>query len=52
MLVFLWGGKAARDLIGKLGVDPDGKITRLSAEQWECCFLELLDKVPGKYHPG
>jgi 23S rRNA (adenine-N6)-dimethyltransferase len=43
--------KQVRDLTGKLGVDPDGKITRLSAEHWACSFRELMDKVPDRYHP-
>lgn len=44
--------KQVRELTGKLGVDPDGKITRISAGQWAYCFREMLDKVPEKYHQG
>jgi 23S rRNA (adenine-N6)-dimethyltransferase len=48
----LFRKKQVRDLIGNLDLDPDGKITRLTPAQLACCFRELLDKVPEKYHPG
>jgi ribosomal RNA adenine dimethylase family protein len=24
----------------------------LAAKQWECCFLEMLERVPEKNHPS
>jgi len=41
-----------REISEKYGINLDNKIVHLTAKQWECCFLEMLEKVPEKYHPS
>ncbi len=39
-------------LITKYGIDLNNVVTALSATQWSACFMEMLKKVPEKYHPA
>lgn len=40
-----------REVSEKYGISPDKKVVHLSAEQWFGCFIEMLAKVPERYHP-
>jgi len=41
-----------RTIADKYGINLNCQIVSLTAKQWECCFLEMLDNVPEKYHPS
>lgn len=51
VLKTLFRKSQVREISEKYGIIPDCKIVSLSANQWEYCFMEMLDKVPEKYHP-
>lgn len=40
-----------REISEKYVINPDNQIVSLTPRQWECCFFEMLEKVPEKYHP-
>jgi len=40
-----------KEISVKYGVNLDFPIASLSVNQWKNCFLEMLNKVPEKYHP-
>src|SRR5690554_1095235 len=44
--------KQVRAISEKLGIQLDLKIVRLSPNQWQGCFLEMLEVVPEKFHPS
>jgi 23S rRNA (adenine-N6)-dimethyltransferase len=40
-----------REIGIKYGINLNCQIVNLSANQWKCCFMEMLENVPAKYHP-
>lgn len=51
VLKLLFRKSQVREIAVKHGIDLDCKVVLLSAEQWAGCFLEMLHKVPEKFHP-
>jgi 23S rRNA (adenine-N6)-dimethyltransferase len=41
-----------RVIADKYGINLNCQIVSLTAKQWECCFLEMLERVPEKNHPS
>lgn len=41
-----------RVIADKYGINLNCQIVSLAAKQWECCFLEMLERVPEKNHPS
>lgn len=44
--------KQVRLISQKFGIDINSQIVSLSSTQWKCCFLEMLEVVPEKFHPS
>jgi len=44
--------KQVRSVSEKHGIDLNTKIVCLLPNQWESCFLEMLEFVPEKFHPS
>lgn len=40
-----------RVIADKYGINLNCQIVSLAAKQWECCFLEMLERVPEKTIP-
>lgn len=51
VLKTLFRKNQVRGISEKYGINLNCQIVSLSANQWKCCFMEMLDKVPEKYHP-
>ena len=51
VLKTLFRKNQGRGISEKYGINLNCQIVSLSANQWKCCFMEMLDKVPEKYHP-
>lgn len=47
----LFRKKQVNEISEKYGINLNCQIVNLSANQWKYCFIEMLDKVPEKYHP-
>jgi len=47
----LFRKRQVRRISGKYRINLDQKVINLTAAQWWCCFMEMLDVIPEKYHP-
>ncbi|HLR00078.1 MAG TPA: rRNA adenine N-6-methyltransferase family protein [Sphingobacterium sp.] len=43
--------RQAREVCRKHRIEENLIVTKITARQWVCCFLEMMDKVPKRYHP-
>ena len=43
--------RQVRELAAKINLDPDRQAACLTAVQWSKCFVEMIEKVPGQFHP-
>src|SRR5690554_2399075 len=41
-----------REISGRYGINPAHPVVGLSPGQWWRCFLEMLETVPERFHPG
>lgn len=51
VLKTLFRKSQVREISEKYEINLNCQIVSLSANQWKCCFIEMLNKVPEKYHP-
>ena len=51
VLKTLFRKSQTREIAEKYGINLNCQIVKLSANQWKHCFMEMLEKVPKRYHP-
>lgn len=43
--------RQVKEICGKYRIEGNLIVTKITAHLWACCFLEMMKKVPERYHP-